>query len=310
MQTLSEPDVLAVELPAGLREPITACLNGWLAPNLALMQLCLNAPTADRVSQALSAVVDPANGPTESAALAALRRLWRDQPDAFETVKRVAGLVDHAGQASSPEAQLTACAEAFDRAVNASAEAGVALYSLGSALLLRAATAEVVDSMRRWGLLGAQRAALEIGCGTGRFVAALGPELRHVTGIDISAKMIAAASEHCAALPNVRLLRTSGRDLSFCADESLDLIYAVDSFPYIVQAGETLVRCHFEEAGRVLKPNGALLILNYSYRGDWMRDRGEMITMAGAAGLALKRAARGDFTLWDGATFLLKREGP
>jgi len=59
-----------------------------------------------------------------------------------------------------------------------------------------------------------------------------------------------------------------------------------------------------------LLPNGgSLAILNYSYRGDLDADRQAVSDLATRYGFAVTRNVTRDFTLWDGATFLLRRMG-
>lgn len=84
----------------------------------------------------------------------------------------------------------------------------------------------------------------------------------------------------------------------------------MNSFPYIVQCGAEMAARHFEEAARVLSTGGRFLILNYAYGSDPVRDRAEIQAMADASGLRLLRASTGDFSLWDGATFILERPLP
>jgi SAM-dependent methyltransferase len=67
------------------------------------------------------------------------------------------------------------------------------------------------------------------------------------------------------------LLRSSGRDLALFKDASFDLVYAVDTFPYLVLSGRDLAERHMSDAARVLRPGGTLLVLNYSYLGDLER---------------------------------------
>src|SRR5262249_24963782 len=152
-------------------------------------------------------------------------------------------------------------------------EASVAAHSLGDPRLLAKATREIVNLFGAWGLLGADRRTLEIGCGIGRLQAALAPSVAEAHGIDVSPKMTAAAVRRCTGLANVFLSVSSGRDLEGFADASLDLVFAVDAFPYIHHAGEELVAAHWREAVRVLRPGGELAIFNYSYRDDISADR-------------------------------------
>ena len=303
MQAQAEITDALRDMPEALAGPLRACLRGETSPNLALMQLCLAAPNAQAIEDALGRF-PAAHDPTP---LAELARLWRTVPGAFDSVQRVAGVVDHEGEAASPEVQLAAFARGFDRAAELSPEAGVALYSLGSSELLDAATEEVVGTMRGWGLLRTDSHVLEIGCGAGRFLAALAPQVGSVTGIDISGAMLGVAQSRCSAFPNVRLCLSSGRDLSMCGDGEMDFILAADSFPYIVKCGVELARRHFEESARILRPGGFFLIVNYSYRGNLEDDRRELSENAAAHGFTLLRVGMGDFKRWDGVSFLMRR---
>jgi ubiquinone/menaquinone biosynthesis C-methylase UbiE len=187
----------------------------------------------------------------------------------------------------------------------ASPEGGVALYALGNADLLRTATEEVVERMRGWGLLRPGVRVVEIGCGIGRFVQALAGGAAQVTGLDVSEGMVARARERCADLTNVTLAVSSGRDLSGVADSSAELVLGADVFPYLVQAG--VAGAHVAEAARVLRPGGHCLILNYSYRGDGEADRAEVADLAARHGFEVLRAGTRDLSLWDAATFLLRK---
>lgn len=212
-------------------------------------------------------------------------------------------------KALGPDEAIDACKKLFDRAVSYSEEASVALYSLGDAYTLARTTAEVVDVFHRWEVLGPERDILQIGCGTGRFEAALTPSVKSATGIDISSGMIAAATRRCAELPRVRLLETSGQDLSLFADRSFDFVYSVDSFPYLVAAGEPVVAKHFAEVARVLRPGGDFIVLNYSYRGDLSRDAEEVAERAREHGFEVVRNGEKPFVLWDGVAFHLRLPG-
>jgi SAM-dependent methyltransferase len=101
------------------------------------------------------------------------------------------------------------------------------------------------------------------------------------------------------------LIRSSGQGLECLAEQSADLIFAVDTFPYLVLSG--LARHHLAEAARVLRPGGALLILNYSYRADDGLDRAEIAACAPTCRFQVARNGTRDFTTWDGLTFLLRK---
>ena len=121
---------------------------------------------------------------------------------------------------------------------------------------------------------------LEIGCGIGRFERAVAARVKEAHGIDVSGEMVRVAQRRCAGLPNVHLAKSSGRDLGMFGDERFDLVFAVDTFPYLVQSGAALVERHFAESRRVLKPRGELVILNYSYADDVEADRRDVRRLA------------------------------
>lgn len=290
--------------PDRFRPALEGCARGDLPANVALLRLAMEALGPEEVEAALREARESACRGVhadEAARLGEALALWLANPEAFATVKAVLGGVEHGG----PAQEVADWAEAFDRLAQASPEGGVALYALGNPDLLRAATEEVVARMQAWGLLGAERRVLEIGCGIGRLVAALAPEVGEVTGLDVSGGMIARARGRCEGLGNVRLGVSSGRDLSGVPDRSLDLVLAADVFPYLVQAG--VAARHVAEAARVLAPGGHLLILNFSYRGDPGRDREEVARLAARHGFEVRRMGSGDFELWDAATFLLRK---
>ena len=135
---------------------------------------------------------------------------------------------------------------------------------------------------------------------------ALAPRVASVTGLDLSAGMVAEAKRRCGALGNVTVRRSEGQSLAGVDDRSLDLVLAADVFPYLVEAGGDLAMRHCIEAARVLRPGGALLVLNYSYRGDMDADRRDAAAHAAAAGLVVERCGTRDFTRWDGVTYLMR----
>jgi ubiquinone/menaquinone biosynthesis C-methylase UbiE len=286
-----------------LREPLRACASGEIAPNVALARLLTLAATRQAVETALAAATRRFAAKPAATRIDALTKLWRETPQAWDTVKQVLRAADHGATAGS----AAEWAERFNHAVRGSPEAAAALYSLGRRDLLDAAAQSIVDRLRAWGLTGPGRSALDLGCGCGRLLAALSPHLHRVVGADVSDGMLAAARRRSTGLANVSLVRTSGRDLAGFADREFDLVAAVDVFPYLVGCAGDLAQRHFLEACRVLVRGGSLLVLNYSYVHDDPAAAAEATALATSAGLQLVRIARNDFDLWDGRTFHFKR---
>jgi SAM-dependent methyltransferase len=268
------------------------------------------APCADDAKRALDAamrhfhVEDPDAQRDGLRRLRRMRELWGQTPDAFATVKAVMQTVDHShlqGLCPAPETWSTS----FDRAVGISPETSVALYCLGRADLLQAATDEILHWMRSWDLLVPSACVLDLGCGSGRIVEAVAHYVGTAVGVDVSMRMLQAARERCETCSNVLFVRTSGQDLSIFPDETIDVVCAVDVFPYFVMSG--LAQHHLCEATRVLRPGGHLLILNFSYSADPADNRDELQRLAHGAGLNLRHSGAREFTLWDGRCFLLQK---
>jgi SAM-dependent methyltransferase len=298
--------------PGGYRPAALArYLAGELAPPLALMHLLIEMPD---VEAAMSALDEAAQAEPAAACRARLGELARLLGEHRPGAQRVADMlrqgIEHGPARGTPAEALAACRTLFDRLARQSPEASVALYSLGSPELLAALTAEVIERLADWGLIAPDRRVLDLGCGIGRFAAALAPRVASVTGIDLSPAMIDLARARCAGFRNVRLLVGSGRGFPEVGDAGTDLLLAVDSFPYIVQAGAELVDCHLAEAARVLRPGGDLAIFNFSYGGDLDADRRDVAARAAASGFRVVRDGTRDLTLWDGATFHLVRAVP
>ncbi|MFL5046897.1 MAG: methyltransferase domain-containing protein [Xanthobacteraceae bacterium] len=288
-----------------VRAPLLRSARGELPPNVALMQAVMHAQEPDDVERAIAHAWQEIDGAGAAGRLHRLAHLWTSTPHAFRTVKKILAVVDHGRPPEfdgSPPAQWSSI---FDGAAEISPEASTALYSLGRADLLAAATEEIVGWLRRGGLLARDRTILEIGCGIGRFVQSLSGEARRVVGVDISPGMLRVARQRCRCCANALLVRGSGQDLAMFADASFHLVLSVDAFPYLFLSG--LAARHIKEAARVLVPGGALLILNYSYRGDRSQDRSDIVELAHETGMAVLRDGSCDLTLWDGIMFHLQR---
>jgi len=271
---------------------------GEISAEVAVMQLLLASGGMAPLTECLKALAAMAPG---NSAVLALQQI------ASADLSGAAALVE-SGLARERAGSLAAIRDQFDRAVAIAPEAAVALYSLDSAATLDRATAELVARLDQWQLLGPEVAALDIGCGIGRLEAALAPRLRAITGIDVSPGMIAEAQRRCAGLANVDFAVCDGAGLAAFAGRRFDVILAVDAFPYLVAADPALAERHVADAAQLLSKGGALAILNYSYRGDLDADRHAVADLSRRYGFAVLRNGTRNFTLWDGATFLLRKE--
>ncbi len=214
--------------------------------------------------------------------------------------------LDTDAAAASAEASIAATRALFDHSVGCSEAASVALYSLGDEDLLAQGTREIVGVLAAWGVLDPRRDALEIGCGIGRLLLPLSPLLRSIVGIDISAGMVAAAQRRTAGLANVRVWQSNGHDLALAADRTLDLVLAVDSFPYIVRSGRASCLRMFAEAARVLRPGGDFVVLDYSYSHPREQAAAEVAELAARVGLAPVRLDEKPFRLWNATAYHLR----
>lgn len=261
-------------------------------PNVTLARMLLSGLSPEEIVRQ----ADPG-----TAALAA-----RD-PDQLRRLADAARHVDHSATS------LAAIRAGFDAAARIAPDAAAAAYTLGDPALARAATAEIVAWLDGNGLLGPGRDVLDLGCGTGRLAAALAPLVRSVLGVDISGQMIAGARHRH---PGLRFEVTDGTSLRDKGSplplregggggvepaQNFDLILAADSFPYLVQAA--VADRHVADAASLLKPNGALAILNLSYRTP-AQDRADAKRWAAAHNFHLKQNGTQPFALWDGRAFL------
>jgi ubiquinone/menaquinone biosynthesis C-methylase UbiE len=288
------------------KEPLGRCASGASSANMALFHLFCAAPTGEAARFALETAIAESDG-EERERLVAAQSLWRDTPDAFELIKALdekyfaqMAAVDHGDR-------IAQVAAAYDAIADLSPSGSVASYSLGREDLLAEATAEVVGFLKAEQLVGQDREAIEIGCGIGRFLDALAPELASIIGVDVSARMIAHARERCVRFANVALAQGDGRGLRGMPDARFDLALAIDSFPHIVEAGEEVAASNLDEIHRVLRPKGRFLIFNYSYRGDDALDRRDCIRFAERTGFTMRRCGDRPFHFWDGTVFDLEK---
>lgn len=294
------PPLSAAELdacPPAARAVLERYLAGEVSAEIALMHLLLATGALPALLDCLQHLAATGQDPLlRLTTLAAQHREGLTRAAAMVA----AGLTDAAG--ANP---LAAIRDQYDRAAAVAPEAAVALYSLGDPGILERATAELAALLGDWGVLGADRDALDIGCGIGRIEQALAPCLRHILGIDLSPAMTAEAQRRCAGIANAAFAVCDGDGLAQFSRQGFDLILAVDSFPCFAATAPGIARRYIRDAGRQLRPGGCLALFNYSYRGDLAADRADIAGHANAAGLQVVRNGTRDLALWDGTSFLL-----
>ncbi|HET7884191.1 MAG TPA: class I SAM-dependent methyltransferase [Acetobacteraceae bacterium] len=277
-------------------DPLAACLNGHITPEVAIARMLLAGEDVDAICRRVDAL------PRSGAAWAELERLAQSG----SLLRRLRQLLDAAGVDHAAPATPAAIAALFDRAVAISPEASVAFYSLGDGARLQSASEEIRDWLHRAGLLALHQDVLDLGCGIGRVASVIAPHARTIVGVDVSQAMLREARQRCTAWPNISFFASSGLDLLALANGSFDLVLAVDSFPYLVQAG--VAEVHIAEARRVLRPGGCLVILNLSYRSEKRSDRKAAETWARRYGLRLTHAAVSPFRTWDALAYILNTD--
>jgi SAM-dependent methyltransferase len=275
--------------------------RGEVSPEIALTLILLANSETDPAGK-IAALAEADRG---SAPLAQLGRLVATHAARVRQAQTLIESGIDPAPADSSDGIVAATRAHFDRLAADAPEAGVALYSLGDPDLLAAATAELVETIVAWTDLGG-RSVLDFGCGIGRVASAIAPLARKVVGVDLSPAMIAQAQARGAAL-NLSYCVGNGVDLAEWEDGSFDLFLAVDSFPYLVRAGERIARRHVDEAARLLRPGGELLVFNWSYRGDLAQDAADAARFGEAAGFRMLRAGEQPLRVWNGAGFHLVR---
>jgi SAM-dependent methyltransferase len=145
------------------------------------------------------------------------------------------------------------------------------------------------------GFVGDAAAVLEVGCGTGHWLASLqgsgGPGGAHrmIAGIDPSAAMLLRAR---TAAPDAALARARAEDLPW-RDASVDRVFCVNALHHFADRGR-----FFAEARRVLKPGGGILTIGKDPYADrdawWVYDYFEETRDIDRARFARVRTLRGE----------------
>ena len=105
---------------------------------------------------------------------------------------------------------------------------------------------------------------LDVGCGTGSFARRLAEHFEDIaiTGVDVSAGMLAEARRKTAGAPNARFVQASAEALPF-PDASFDVVVSASALHYVPDPARAL-----RETARVLRPGGRLALLDWD-RGRW-----------------------------------------
>lgn len=295
-----------------VRRIILRCLRGEISPFIAAMQLLMELEDVYYVSDLVETITDRVSACClrDSSVKKTLFQLRLVLQENHESCLRIvemlrAGLCKDIPSLDKGDGPAF-FASMFDWAVSCSEEASVALYSLGNPQFLLKATREVIDLLDLWGVLDCNHTILQIGCGIGRFEVELAKRVKDVYGLDVSANMVQVAQHRCAELSNVHLFTTSGQDLAFLPANSFELVYSVDTFPYIFLSGESLVKKHFLEVSRVLCAGGDFIIFNYSYRDDIEADRRDVAHLASANSFEILVNGERPFSVWDGTAWRLR----
>lgn len=277
------------------------CVEGRISPEIAVAHFLFAGAGTAGIEAAVAAC--PPHPRLEQ-----VRRLLLGREAQIDALSEQVALTaaNHNAFGATPAEGIARIAAFFDHAVAASAEASVALYSLGDEAILAAATAEIVEWLETEDLLRPEADVLDLGCGFGRVAAVLAPRCRSVLGLDVSGGMIEEARRRFGDVANLRFEQTGGEDLQLLGDGVFDLVLAIDSFPYMVQAGAAVVGQHLADARRVLREQGALVILNLSYEGD-DHDAARAADWAARFGFRMALADPAPFRLWDGSAYVLAR---
>ena len=293
-----------VNIPtADMQRIVDRYLRSEASASMVLMELVQLTEDTAAIARALGTLTGE---PAKLRELA--QHLTENEAGCRTIVSMIRQRLDSPEVAGDAEQGIERCRKLFDASVAESEESSVALYSLGSPELLAAATDEVIGVMEDWGVLGSRRDALEVGCGIGRLMVPLCARLRSVAGTDVSAGMIAAARRRLAGIGNASVRKTNGQDLSEFGSRSMDLVYSVDTFPYMVLSGHALVQRHFQEIRRVLRPAGDFVLFNYAYGRAREDANDEVLGLARAAELQVIRSDESPFRIWNGIGWLMRRE--
>ena len=281
---------------------IDRCASGAIPVTIALMNLATQSTGQPEIEGLIrKALASKRPGSAAYDRLRSLEELARRHPGAPEIARRITGAFT-----ARPEGvgEVEYWSSQFDRAVEVSGEASVALYCFGDPLLLRQITEELVARLVEWEVLRPTSRVLDYGCGIGRVTRHLAGRAAQVVGVDISAGMLREAGLRLAGVGNVRLDHAQ----NLLADKTaagFDLILLVDVCPYLADATPLL-----SDLSARLAVGASLIVMNWAYSLPAAEQQALARDFARQHGLVLERNGTAEFALWDGLVFHFLRPVP
>jgi len=101
---------------------------------------------------------------------------------------------------------------------------------------------------------------LDFGCGPGRIVKTVAPNVKEYIGVDVSAGLLEIAREHHKKYDNVTFVKGNGTDLKIFEDNEFDYIYERLVF---IHVPKDWIIGYVAEFFRILKPEGILCIPDF-----------------------------------------------
>lgn len=126
-----------------------------------------------------------------------------------------------------------------------------------------------LDLIRKWAEPGSKDVVLDMGCGNGHHLMALGHQIGRGIGIDISPGMIEAARERVkkgGRNGNLTFRTDDARVLSTVRKESVDVVMCIGSLEHMIDPDAVLRHAH-----RVLKSGGRFICLTPNGNYLWYR---------------------------------------
>jgi ubiquinone/menaquinone biosynthesis C-methylase UbiE len=156
-------------------------------------------------------------------------------------------------------------AEVWDSLAASRKEASVAAAGQEKEAELRRSAAECIRNLLELALVGTEDEVLEIGCGVGRIGLELAPHCHTWTGADISANMLAHASDRLRGVDNVRLLQLHDIGLAELSSGSFHVVYVTNMLLHLDEIDRWR---YVQETFRVLRPGGRIFVDNFDLASD------------------------------------------